>query len=197
MMRSASRTAKVVEPDLGRVLPGLLARLVLGAMVLSSALCCAGELAEVDATSPLAASLPDLTGGQHSLDELRGKVLLVNFWASWCPPCVEEMPSIQRLADALQGKPFAALAVNVGESALRVKAMVKRVGLRLPVLLDRDSATFQAWEASVLPTTYLLDAAGVPRYVGRGPLEWDSAEVRGLVDRLLHEADPAASEHKP
>jgi hypothetical protein len=100
------------------------------------------------------------------------------------------MPSIQRLADAMRGRPFVVVTVNVGEGELRAKAMVERLGLGLPVLLDKDSAVFDRWQATVLPTTYLLDAAGVPRFVGRGPLEWDGLEASALVERLLDE--PAA-----
>ncbi len=148
----------------------------------------AGELWPVVPTQPSALLLPDLGGQERGLEELRGKVVLVNFWASWCAPCIAEMPSIQRLAEAMRGRPFAVVTVNVGEGELRAKAMVERLGLGLPVLLDKDSAVFDRWQATVLPTTYLIDAAGVPRFVGRGPLEWDGVEAGELVSRLLDEA---------
>jgi hypothetical protein len=72
--------------------------------------------------------------------------------------------------------------------------MVERLGIDLPVLLDKDSAVFERWRATVLPTTYLLDAAGVPRFVGRGPLEWDGAAAVELVNGLF---DKSASQSVP
>jgi len=137
----------------------------------------AGELSAAVAAQPLQLALPDLDGREHRLDELRGKVVLVNFWASWCLPCIEEMPSIQRLAQALRPDSFAVLGVNVSEGEHRVKGMVQRLGLGFPVLLDREGDVFRDWGATVLPTTYVLDGDGLVRYVGRGPLEWDALDV--------------------
>jgi thiol-disulfide isomerase/thioredoxin len=144
----------------------------------------AGELSPATLQQRLDLLLPDLEGRQRQLDEYRGQVVLVNFWASWCTPCLEEMPSIQRLVEAMRGTPFAVIGVNVGEGVLRVKAMVKRLGIGFPVLLDEDSAAFQRWGAKVLPTTYVLDGEGVIRYLGLGPLEWDSVEVVDLLHRV-------------
>ncbi len=145
----------------------------------------AGEISSVSAAPPVELRLPDLDGRELGLNELRGKVVLVNFWASWCTPCLEEMPSIQRLAERMSGRPFAVIGVNVAESGLRVGAMVERMGIRFPVLLDPDSAVFDEWGATVLPTTYVLDGEGRVRYVGRGPLEWDADEINDLLTGLM------------
>ena len=145
-------------------------------------------------SAPLEATLPDLTGRQRAIDELRGKVVLVNFRASWCTPCVTEMPSIQRLAATLEGEPFAVIGVNVSESKLRVRTMAQRLGLDFPILLDGEGETFKSWGATVLPTTYVLDRDGVPRYVGQGPLAWDEAPARQLIDDLLR---PGSAERPP
>lgn len=157
----------------------------------------AGELSPVSSAAPVELVLPDLDGQERGLDELRGKVVLVNFWASWCTPCLEEMPSIQRLGDALREKPFIVVGVNVGEAELRVKAIARRLGIAFPVLLDRDSAVFERWGATVLPTTYLLDGAGVVRYVGRGPLEWDSNEILDLIDGLVNGSPAGHADPEP
>lgn len=162
-----------------------------GLILLASALCSfnvtAGELSEVPATLPPGLSLPDLSGQQRNLDAFSGKVLLVNFWASWCTPCLEEMPAIQRLAAAMDAASFAVIAINVGEAQRRVQATARRLELDFPILLDKESAVFNRWGATVLPTTYLLDRSGRIRYVGRGPLEWDRPDIIGMLEKL---ADP-------
>jgi thiol-disulfide isomerase/thioredoxin len=93
------------------------------------------------ATPPL--SLRDVLGKEHRLSDYRGKVLVVNFWATWCDPCREEMPSMQRLQDKLAGKPFAILAVDYGEGARR-SGLPARVPVRFPLLLDRDTSAAAA-----------------------------------------------------
>jgi len=163
--------------------PSLLFAFLAGALLCLPA-AAAGELSPgtLELHSPL--RLPDLDGRELDLRELRGKVVLVNFWASWCTPCIEEMPSIQRLANALRNRPFAVIGVNVGEGELRARAVVQQLGIRFPVLIDKDSAAFQRWGARVLPTTYVQDGEGIIRYLGLGPLEWDSVELVDLLTRI-------------
>jgi thiol-disulfide isomerase/thioredoxin len=148
----------------------------------------AGELSAVKTESRPELRLTDLDGQQWDLGKLRGQVVVVNFWASWCTPCLEEMPSIQRLAEAMRGKPFAVISVNVAEGQGRAQMAARQMGITFPVLLDEDSAVFNRWGATVLPTTFLLDRDGVVRYLGRGPLEWDGAEAVALIERLLPRA---------
>jgi len=81
----------------------------------------------------------------------------VNFWVTWCAPCREELPSLERLRDALRGRPFEVLAVNVAEGESRVKRFLADVPLRLPVLLDRNGEAQRAWRVRGLPATFLLD----------------------------------------
>jgi thiol-disulfide isomerase/thioredoxin len=150
----------------------------------------AGELSAAAASAPVELSLPDLEGRERRLDEFKGKVVLVNFWASWCTPCIEEMPSLQRLEGLMRGKAFAVVGVNVAEAQRRVKAMVERLAIGFPVLLDSDNAVFHRWGGTVLPTTFVLDGEGLVRYVGRGPLEWDALDVVQTLERIG--ADAAA-----
>jgi thiol-disulfide isomerase/thioredoxin len=163
--------------------------LILVVLALFPVLATAGEFSESADGPQLRLSLPDLTGQRRGLEEFAGKVLLVNFWASWCTPCITEMPSIQRLAKQMADKPFAVIAVNVGESQRRAQVTAERLGLEFPVLLDKDSAVFNGWGATVLPTTYLLDPTGRMRYIGRGPLEWDGVEAVTLIEGLMSEAE--------
>ena len=177
------------EPHRGaaRVVVALLNLLVLGLYPSSGA---TGELSEVSVALRPRLILPDLSGQQRNLDEFVGKVVLVNFWASWCTPCVQELPSIRRLATEMHDKPFAVIGVNVGEAQRRVQAMAKRLGIDFTVLLDKESAAFKRWGARILPTAYVLDRSGRVRYVGQGPLEWDGADVIGTLERLLEPSSP-------
>jgi len=147
----------------------------------------AGELNEITDGPKVQLSLPDLDGRVRDLGEFSDKVVLVNFWASWCLPCLEEMPSIRRLAEEMADKPFAVIGINVGEAKGRVQATVKRFDIDFPVLLDKDSKVFKAWGATVLPTTYVIDRRGRVRYVGRGPLEWDGADMIELMMQLAEQ----------
>jgi thiol-disulfide isomerase/thioredoxin len=142
-----------------------------------------------ETTQPPELKLVDPSGEMHDLADYRGKVILVNFWASWCPPCIKEMPSLQRLQAKLADRPFEILAVNVGEKRYDVWKFAKLVNFTLPTPLDTQSRTFDAWEAEVLPTSFLLDARGQIRYRVQGDLEWDSDGIVALIEELLAEGD--------
>lgn len=130
--------------------------------------------------------LEDLKGKVHKLEMFQGKVLLINFWASWCPPCIREMPALKRLEERMAGKPFAIVAINVSEKKYKVRKFVKLIDLRLKVLLDEKGETFKAWGNDVLPTSFLLDPAGRIAYIGVGPLEWDGEDVISTIESMLN-----------
>lgn len=138
---------------------------------------------------PLAAASVD--GRKVDLRDLHGRVVLVNFWATWCEPCREEMPSIERLRARLAGQPFDVLAVNSGESPEKVGAFLKRENIALPVLLDRDQQAAAAWKAKGLPMTFLVDARGRVRYWAFGEMDWSGAEALEIVEQLVAEAPRA------
>lgn len=135
------------------------------------------------ATPPL--ELADLRGRKHSLADYRGKVVLVNFWATWCEPCKEEMPSIERLRRSLEGRLFAVLAVNLAEPDARVQAFLAKMPLGFPVLMDRDAAAAKAWKARMLPATFIVGADGRVRYSYIGELDWSREPVRKQIAELL------------
>jgi thiol-disulfide isomerase/thioredoxin len=135
------------------------------------------------ATPPL--ELSDLQGKKHRLADYRGQVVLVNFWATWCVPCREEMPSIERLRASLEGRPFAVLAVNLAEPESRIHKFLEAVPLRFPVLLDRDTRTTRAWQAKLLPATYIVGPDGAIRYRHLGELDWSKPEVRDVILGLM------------
>ena len=146
----------------------------------------AGELIEIPVVLRPGLTLPDLSGKPRNLDEFAGKVLLINFWASWCRPCIEELPGLQRLIEAMGERPFAVIGVNVGEGERRVQAAVKRLRMEFPILLDKDSTEFKSWGANVLPTAYVLDGSGRVRYLARGPVARDRDDI---IDRLMQLAE--------
>ena len=134
-------------------------------------------------TPPL--SLRDLAGRTHTLAAYGGKVVLVNFWATWCEPCREEMPSMQRLRERLAARPFTILAVNYGESAMRAADFVKRAALDLTVLLDPGQAAARAWRVRILPASVLVGLDGRARYAVIGEVDWMSRDALDTVERLL------------
>jgi thiol-disulfide isomerase/thioredoxin len=138
-----------------------------------------------------ALALPDLQGRTVDLRELRGRVVLVNFWATWCEPCREEMPSIERLRERLAGKPFEVVLVNFGEGATRIEEYLRRENLALPVVRDADKAVAAAWRAGGLPMTFLVDARGRIRYSVFGERDWSEGEALATVERLVAEASSA------
>jgi len=136
------------------------------------------------APPPLA--LADLAGTIHQLAEYRSRVVLVNFWASWCPPCVHELPSMQRLAQRLQGRPFTILAVDMGESEADVRRFLEEeVQVDFTVLLDGDGSALREWKVFAFPTSFVIGPDGRIRYALFGALDWDAPEVIAKITGLL------------
>jgi peroxiredoxin len=132
-----------------------------------------------------ALELEDIEGKVHRLSDYRGSAVLVNFWATWCTPCREEMPSIEALRAALQGKRFVVLAVNVGESGRSARDFAGTMTLGFPLLLDRDARTSKAWGARILPASFVVGPDGRIRYSYLGALDWASLEVRTAIESLV------------
>ena len=130
--------------------------------------------------------LTDLDGKTHDLADYKGKVVLVNFWASWCPPCVKEMPSMQRLKEKMAGKPFMILGVNLAEPEQEVRDFLStKVKVDFPILMDRDGAVLKAWKVFVFPTSFVIGPDGTIRYGLYGELEWDTDEVIRVINGLV------------
>jgi len=130
-------------------------------------------------------SLTDINGQPFRLEEHAGRVLLINFWASWCRPCVAEIPSLQRLDATLADSDFSIVTVNVGEDRARVARFLQQVPVELPVLMDYDAAVSKDWMIYVYPSSYLVDRQGNIRYAYLGALEWDSTENLKIIRTLL------------
>ena len=131
-------------------------------------------------------SLTDLKGKKQASSDYHGKVVLINFWASWCPPCVFEMPKLQRLKKHFTDRPFEVITVNVGEKKYKVRKFTKLINLELPVLLDTSSETFDDWGVKTLPTSFLIDSSGQIRYQVRGDPGWETEETRIIIEDMMH-----------
>ncbi|MBI4987145.1 MAG: TlpA family protein disulfide reductase [Rhodocyclales bacterium] len=156
----------------GLALAPLLARAQSGGMT---------ALAERPPAPPLA--LPDLDDQQVDLAAFRGRVVLVNFWATWCPPCRKEFPSLGRLQKLFEPGQLAVLAVNVGEDADTVFAFTGATNF--PVLLDRRADALRRWPVKGLPTTYGVDKAGRLALRAVGGREFDDPAVVAQLKELI------------
>ena len=123
------------------------------------------------------------------LENLDGEVVLVNFWASWCGPCVKEIGSLIRLVEHFDGRPFRVLTVNISEDRAHVADFfdTRDIVPNFQVLYDLDGSAARRWRVYAVPSTYLLDAQGRVRYGYRGALKWDRSDVIETVDGLLDE----------
>jgi len=135
-------------------------------------------------------SLPTLSGsGDVSLASLRGHVVLINFWATWCKPCENEMPAMQRLYEALAPQGLELLAVSVDSGRKEVVAFKKRLGLGFPILLDPGKRAAARYQSDRFPESFLIDRRGilVERYIGSRA--WDAPAYIHRIQRLLSAAD--------
>lgn len=128
-------------------------------------------------------TLKDLGGREVKLADLRGKVVVLNFWATWCPPCREEIPSMMRLNQAMAGKPFQMLAVSVDEGGKgAVEAFFKQSGAMLPALLDTDQAVSKRYGLTGVPETFVIDKKGVILKKVIGAIDWSDPAVIGYLN---------------
>ena len=131
--------------------------------------------------------LKDLSGNRVTIRDYRGKLVVVNFWATWCPPCKLEMPSMEGLHRRLGDEGLVILAINVREEANEVKAFFREHQISFTALLDRDGDTFARYEAWSLPTTFLVGKNG--RLLGKavGYRDWESDQAIQIFRKLLND----------
>ena len=129
--------------------------------------------------------LTDDSGSGASLDDYRGKYLLLNFWATWCPPCVEELPSLNTLHRELEPKGLIVLGISVDENKQAYEQFLDRFGVAFPTVRDPEMAVASRYGTSIYPESYLIDRDGrvVRKYVG--PKNWMSPEIANYLRSLL------------
>ena len=131
-------------------------------------------------------SLEDLNGQKVELKNFKGKVIFLNFWATWCGPCKEEMPSMETLWQWYKGKDFLLLGISVDYGGVKtVKEYIERQRYTFRVLIDSRSKTLDLYEVKAIPTTLMIDRKGQIVAVAIGPRNWRSPEAASLVDLLI------------
>jgi len=144
-----------------------------------------GLAALKEGTSSIDFTLSDLSGKKVSLSNYRGKLVFLNFWATWCPPCRQEMPSMERLYQKLKAKGLVILAVDLQEDAKSVQKFIDEHKLTFTVLLDSDGKVGTIYGARSIPTTYIIGRDGNALGGVIGGREWDSPEMVAFFTRLL------------
>ena len=141
-----------------------------------------------------ALALGTLDRGRTALADHRDKLVILNFWATWCHPCALEMPSLEALWRRYQERGLLVLAVSVDRGSPRnlLEPYVRNLKLTFPILLDPDSKTSEGWRVTALPATFIVRPGGEVTGMALGAREWDSDEMRALVERLL----PGAHGHR-
>jgi peroxiredoxin len=129
-------------------------------------------------------NLPGTDGKRYQLADYRGKPLILNFWATWCPSCVAEMPSLQRAHDALVQDGIAVMAINVGEDAETVAEFAQQLLVQFPLPLDENSAITRRYPLIGLPTTFVIDSKGRLAFSAVGQHVWDDPALLARVRAL-------------
>ena len=144
-----------------------------------------GELKTWDHRPTPAFALNDVSGKPVRLEDFKGKVVLINFWATWCAPCIAELPSMQRLRDKLSLQGFEVLAVNYKESEKKIEEFLKKRPLNMTIPRDADGALGLAWGVRTFPTTFIIDTDSKIRYSVTGDVDWTSPSVESKIRELL------------
>jgi thiol-disulfide isomerase/thioredoxin len=134
-------------------------------------------------------SLESLDGKAYDLAAMKGRVVVINFWATWCPPCIEELPTMQKLWDETHSAGVEILAVNLGEPPDRIRAFLGgfEPTLEFPILLDLEGEAFQTWRVRGLPKTFVINKRGQIVYEAEGGRDMNSKHIRERLQELIDE----------
>lgn len=166
--------------------------LVLACFSLALAACSKSDSSKVVAVATEKKPAPEISvvsissGATLKLSELKGKVVLLNFWATWCPPCREEIPSMMKLNSLMTGKPFQMVAVSIDEGGKStIESFFKETGFLLPTYLDISGEAPKAYGVTGVPETFIIDKQGIVVKKIIGGLAWDSPEVILFLEGLM------------
>ena len=164
-----------------------LRQLLVGLLLLVA--CCSVHAGESLTPLPGGSPAPDFElldteGKLHRLSDYRGKTVILNFWATWCPPCREEIPSMNRAWQQLREEDVVMLAVNMGEDEDTIFVFTADYPAQFPLLLDRDGAVTARWPVKGLPTTYIIAPDGSIAYRAIGGRNWDDSDIMDILRAL-------------
>ena len=140
--------------------------------------------AELDQPAP-PFSLMDSKGNSWSLADMKGKVIFLNFWATWCPPCRQEMPAMETLNKSMTGRPFQMITILTNDDPTRARNFVDQLGGTFPVLIDPSSETAAHYGITGVPETFIIDRNGILREKYIGPRPWESDSARQMIENYL------------
>lgn len=143
---------------------------------------------------PIPIELKNARGELFTRNSFIGKVTLVNFWASWCGPCIEEIPALNRLRQHMQGKPFELISINYAETPEQIREFLDMVKVDFPVLIDEDGSYSARWNVLVYPATFVIAMDGKIVYGVNGAIEWDSSEVVSKLEVLTNASSSSRSQ---
>ena len=132
-----------------------------------------------------AASFPNELGKTQPIKQYENKIIVLNFWASWCEPCRAEMPTLQQVADLYGPDKLLVLAINYKETATRALQFAKTTGVTLPILLDITGKTATQWGVKVFPTTLSINSRGQPQQRIKGEVDWTGSASAKLIEALI------------
>ena len=169
--------------------PTMRARPWLAATLSAALIAFSGAVAATVATDRNAPdfTLKTLDGPNLRLQEQRGRVVLINFWATWCGPCRQEMPHLNRLYDKYRAAGFTLLGVNIDEDGRNAAGVASKLGLRFPVLLDTDKKVSRMYDLATMPSTVLIDRDGRVRFVHLGYKDGLETTYEKQIRELLRE----------
>ena len=130
--------------------------------------------------------LPGLTGGELTLEDYKGKYVLLNFWATWCPPCLEEMPSMETIHQEYKDKNFTVVAISSDEGGKAdIDPFIDKLGVTFPILMDSDKAVSSVYGAVNLPLSFVLNPEGMVIAGSEGARDWESEEARSVLEEMF------------
>ncbi len=130
-------------------------------------------------------TLTDLRGGDWQLSSLKGKVVFINFWATWCPPCIRELPSMEALNKRMVNEPFQMLTILYNDRPELGQSLVNKSGYTFPVLIDPDSTVAREYGLTGVPETFIIDTEGILREKFIGPSDWNSPGAVQIMEKYL------------
>jgi thiol-disulfide isomerase/thioredoxin len=161
-------------------------------LILSLTACHKADSPKVSAVAREKSPAPDVSvvslanGSTLKLSDLKGKVVLLNFWATWCPPCREEIPSMMKLNSSMAGKPFQMVAISIDEGGKpAIESFFKASGFSLPTYLDESGASSKSYGITGVPESFIIDKQGVLVKKIIGGFAWDAPEVASYLEGLM------------